>query len=77
MENDKQKLEDIKEAMAEETREKFFKEAEKKRKKEKIRSHEQSLEDSQGEPKFSGSSSNAPGNVDHSKRHSNMDQRNF
>jgi hypothetical protein len=37
----------------------------------------QSFKDSQGNSDFSGSAYNGPGNVDHEKRNSNMNQRNF
>lgn len=77
MKNKTKDLDKNQEALKDAAREKFLKEEAEKHQNEKLKRHEQSMEDSQGEPSFSGGSNNSPGNVDRSRRHSNMSQRNF
>lgn len=76
-ENETHKAESNQEALQEEAREKLLKKENQKNKEDKLKRHEQSMEDSQGESSFSGGSNNSPGNVDRGRRHSNMSQRNF
>lgn len=55
----------------------FIKEKMKEAGKNNLKREQESMEDSQGVADFSGSGVNAPGNVDHKKRDSNMNQKNF